>query len=175
MPLFNAERSYFCESSIDVFQIFREVSGVYQNFQLCEHRNRKDSTKSETRHFHSSMARLQSAPHPFANQPQPPIGPSANASGKGVSTNSRSAEIERVLQRTRGWTWQRSHAWAQLTLAYGPKVTQEELVSLAELISRQLRIRLDRDARRRKSVMIMWFEENWWQIWPWLRYLTLGP
>jgi hypothetical protein len=50
---------------------------------------------------------------------------------------------------------------------------QEELVSIAELVAQRLRIKLDRDARRRKTVMIKWFDENWLFILPVLRFVVL--
>jgi hypothetical protein len=50
---------------------------------------------------------------------------------------------------------------------------QEELVSIAELVAQRLRIKLDRDARRRKTVMIKWFDENWQFILPILRFVVL--
>jgi hypothetical protein len=56
---------------------------------------------------------------------------------------------------------------------YGPCLLQEELVSIAELVSQHLEIPLDRDARRRKAVMVKWFQENWEVIEPLLRLVML--
>jgi hypothetical protein len=85
-----------------------------------------------------------------------------------------SRELERIEERIRGFNWKRSWVWIHLTSVYGPKLTQEELVSLADLIASALHIKLDRDARRRKTVMIKWFEENWLRIRPILPYMVLG-
>jgi predicted oxidoreductase len=49
---------------------------------------------------------------------------------------------------------------------YGPKLSHDELVSIGALAANALQIKLDRDARRRKPVMIKWFEEHWIQIQP---------
>jgi hypothetical protein len=46
-------------------------------------------------------------------------------------------------------------------------------VSIADLVAKKLDIRLDRDARRRKAVMIKWFNENWEVIEPLLRHIVL--
>jgi hypothetical protein len=34
-------------------------------------------------------------------------------------------------------------------------------------------VHLDRDAKRRKSVLLKWFEENWNAIYPFLDYVVL--
>jgi hypothetical protein len=56
---------------------------------------------------------------------------------------------------------------------YGPKLSHDELVSIGGLVANALQIRLDRDARRRKSVMIKWFEEHWIEIQPILWHIAL--
>jgi hypothetical protein len=84
-------------------------------------------------------------------------------------------EHARIQRRVSGFNWRLSYTWAYLSDAFGPRLNQEELVSIAELISGILRIRLDRDARRRKPVMIKWFEENWCYIQPVLRNVVLSP
>jgi len=84
-----------------------------------------------------------------------------------------SDERERVQRRVDGFDWQKSPAWIQLSRMYGPKLKQDELVSIAEVLAQKLQIRLDRDARRRKIVMIKWFEENWLQIYPILHRIVL--
>jgi hypothetical protein len=53
-----------------------------------------------------------------------------------------------------------SPAWLRLKRHYEPKLIHEELVSIGSFLAERLDIRLDRDARRRKIVMIKWFEEN---------------
>jgi uncharacterized protein YbjT (DUF2867 family) len=85
-----------------------------------------------------------------------------------------SQERERVLRRVDGFNWRESPAWLELVARYGPRLSQEELVSIADLASNGLQIRLDRDARRRKSVMIKWFEEHWDRILALLPIIVLG-
>jgi hypothetical protein len=58
-------------------------------------------------------------------------------------------------------------------MIFGPDLKQEELVSIAELIAKRLDIRLDRDARRRKIVMVKWFDENWTAVEPLLSAIVL--
>jgi hypothetical protein len=86
---------------------------------------------------------------------------------------SLSVERERVKRRMDGFNWKQSMVWAHLNHLYGPKLSQDELVSIGELIAQTLQIKLDRDARRRKPVMIKWFEENWISIQPLLFHVVL--
>jgi hypothetical protein len=66
-----------------------------------------------------------------------------------------------------------SRAWCCLSLVYGPRLRQDELVSIASILAAQLNLKLDRDARRRKNVMVKWFEENWMRIEPLLGQIVL--
>jgi hypothetical protein len=84
-----------------------------------------------------------------------------------------SEECERVQRRVCGFDWRASPAWGQLNCLFGPRLSQSELVSIAELVSEPLKLKLDRDARRRKAVMIKWFEENWSYIVPLLHFVVL--
>jgi hypothetical protein len=72
-----------------------------------------------------------------------------------------------------GFDWQASFTWNYLVRLFGPKLRHEELVSIGELVGRRLRIKVDRDARRRKIVMIKWFEDNWSVIEPLLPWVVL--
>jgi hypothetical protein len=84
-----------------------------------------------------------------------------------------SEERERVQRRVEGFDWQKSPMWLHLSCLYGPKLKQDELVSIAEICAQKLDIRLDRDARRRKVVMIKWFEENWFRVRQLLPFIVL--
>jgi hypothetical protein len=84
-----------------------------------------------------------------------------------------SYEIQRIQHRIDGFNWKNSHAWLCLCSQFGPRLNQEELVSIAELTASRLGIRLDRDARRRKVVMIKWFQEHWAALQPLLRLVIL--
>jgi hypothetical protein len=41
------------------------------------------------------------------------------------------------------------------------------------LMAEHLNLRVDRDARRRKIVMLKWFEENWLKVEPLLAHIVL--
>jgi len=85
----------------------------------------------------------------------------------------RETEIDRVRKRTEGFKYQNSKSWVGLCRRYGDRITHDELVSVAEVLNPYIGIKLDRDAKRRKNVMLKWFEDNWNTIEPWLSYVVL--
>lgn len=98
-----------------------------------------------------------------------------------VATESPDAQIvtvteekKRVQKRIEGFEWRESTVWRTLTAKFGSKLTHEELVSIAELVAMRAHLRLDRDARRRKVVILKWFEENWHFVQPLLPMIVLG-
>jgi hypothetical protein len=84
-----------------------------------------------------------------------------------------SPEMKRIQQRIDGFDWERSPAWLYLCWRFGPRLSQEELISIGTLVAATLQIKLDRDARRRKVVMVKWFEEHWAEIQPLLCLIVL--
>ena len=53
-----------------------------------------------------------------------------------------------------------SDAWKQLTIRYGPKISHGLLLSMAEVVSHHLQIELFREYKRRKEMLIKWFDEQ---------------
>ena len=86
-----------------------------------------------------------------------------------------SDERARVEKRVAGFVYRKSPVWKHLCQHYGPKLRQEELVSIADVLCDKLNIKLDRDARRRKVVIVKWFEEHWHQVQHILAYISLEP
>ena len=66
--------------------------------------------------------------------------------------------------RLRDFNEKESSAYAKLCELYGPKPSQQELLSLAQVVSANLNILLDREAMRRKKVLIKWYDENFPKI-----------
>ncbi|EAX94285.1 hypothetical protein TVAG_057860 [Trichomonas vaginalis G3] len=85
----------------------------------------------------------------------------------------RDNEIARVQQRVSGFNASLSEAWPTLCQHFGQKITQDELVSIAEAIKPYAQVKLDRDARRRKSVILKWYQDNWSQISKYIKYVVL--
>ena len=91
----------------------------------------------------------------------------------GKRADSFNQELNRVHQRVKGFDINKSIAWKTLTNTFGDKLTHEELTSIAELIANTTKIKLDRDAKRRKIVLIKWFEEHWDTVRCYLPIITL--
>lgn len=83
-------------------------------------------------------------------------------------------EKARNMERMEGFDERESYAYNKLCERYGPKPSQHELLSLAQVISENLDILLDREAFRRKRVLIKWFDENFTKIEPfWENYIVV--
>ena len=79
----------------------------------------------------------------------------------------------RVFTRLKGFRAKESLVWTEITRRFGNEIKHGELLSIAEVVAANAGVQLDRDAKRRKSVLIKWFEENWFQISPYLNYVIL--
>lgn len=73
-----------------------------------------------------------------------------------------------INEKRQNWDASSSGAWKKLTSRFGPKISQEELLSLAQVVSVQLDIELTREYKRRKEILIKWFDENLDVIWPFI-------
>ena len=61
-----------------------------------------------------------------------------------------------------------TEAWARLQEKYGRKISQEELLSLARVVANELDLELSREYKRRKELLIIWFQENLSIVWPFI-------
>ena len=84
-----------------------------------------------------------------------------------------SKEKDRISERMAGFNPKDNDVWRSITAKFGPNIKQPELLSIAMVLSQNCSIKLDRDAKRRKSVLIKWFEENWTTLAPYLDYVVL--
>lgn len=82
-------------------------------------------------------------------------------------------EKQRINSRLNGFNPKDNTVWREITSRFGANIKQPELLSIAQVLASSASIKLDRDAKRRKSVLIKWFEENWAQIQPFLDYVVL--
>lgn len=77
-----------------------------------------------------------------------------------VKTHSES-EKDRIMKRLNGFEYKTSQAWIEISKRFGNDVKREDLCEFAKKISNDLNIKLDRDAKRRKDVLLKWFDDNW--------------
>lgn len=81
-------------------------------------------------------------------------------------SNSVSDELIRIHEIVKGFNVNKSNAWIYLRSNYGEKLTQNDLIRIANIVSTYTGIKISRDAKRRKVVLLKWFDENWHQIKP---------
>lgn len=82
-------------------------------------------------------------------------------------------EKERIADRLNGFNPKDNIAWREITNRFGNNIKQPELLSIAQVLASSANIKLDRDAKRRKTVLIKWFLENWSAIQPFLDFVVL--
>ena len=86
---------------------------------------------------------------------------------RGTHRRSLQAEYEWnfINQKRQGFDVQKCRAWAKLTERFGPRISQEELLSLALVVSNELGMDLSREYKRRKELLIKWFDERLDRVW----------
>jgi hypothetical protein len=122
-----------------------------------------DSNSSKQTRGHSCFPIRFDAPNGVPDQEIP----------KFVGEPEQSSEKKRIANRLKGLIPKQSPAWQEITRRFGLNVKHPELVEIATVLSENANIRLDRDAKRRKAVLIKWFEENWADVSPYLDYVVL--
>jgi hypothetical protein len=83
------------------------------------------------------------------------------------------SKVLRIVSRLDGFSSKDTPAWHEITRRFGANIKQPELVSIASVLAQNTNIKLDQNAKRRKTVLIRWFEENWTTISPFLDYVVL--
>jgi hypothetical protein len=82
-------------------------------------------------------------------------------------------EKVRILGRLKDFNAKDCGVWREITRRFGRNIKQPGLLSIAAVLAGHANIKLDRDARRRKTVLVKWFEENWSALQPYLDYVVL--
>jgi hypothetical protein len=92
--------------------------------------------------------------------------PAAAGFSQCVQAGEPTREKERIAVRLSGFNARENDAWKEMTRRFGSSIKHPELLTMAEALAKQAKLMLDRDAKRRKTVLIKWFEENWEAIRP---------
>ena len=79
----------------------------------------------------------------------------------------------RIAYRLAGFNPKDNPVTQEITRRFGANIKHGELVGIAQAIAEKAQIKLDRDAKRRKNVLLKWFAENWEIISPFLDYIVL--
>jgi hypothetical protein len=91
---------------------------------------------------------LRPSPAPIAAKP---------VSGRGATA----LERKRLADRLEGFNFKTSLGWQAISTHFGETLTQTELLSVAKVIGSELGINIDREAKRRKEVLVKWFDEHY--------------
>ena len=83
-------------------------------------------------------------------------------------------EKQRIALRMNGFDLKENHIWEELTKRFGSNIKRGELTNIAKVLAEAANIKLDRDAKRRKSVLLKWFDEHWDTIYPLLDYVVFS-
>ena len=101
-----------------------------------------------------------------------------NATVSGVPSAGQSKvnfdEKQRIAMRMTGFDLKENHIWEELSRRFGSTIKRGELTNIAQVLADTANIKLDRDAKRRKSVLLKWFDEHWDTIYPLLDYVVLS-
>jgi hypothetical protein len=90
-----------------------------------------------------------------------------------VVSHDGTKEKDRIAVRLSGFNVKDNPVWKEITAKFGTNIKQPELLSIADVLARHANIKLDRDAKRRKAVLIKWFNENWASLQPYLDFVVL--
>ena len=77
-------------------------------------------------------------------------------------------EEEFLKQKLAGFRLEDSRGWKWLQARFG-KIAKEELLSLGQVIAHTLNLELTREYKRRKETMIVWFDENYDTVMPFIK------
>jgi hypothetical protein len=91
----------------------------------------------------------------------------------GSATAPVNSEKERIASRLQGFDHRDNDVWKAISRKFGTNLKQEELLSIANVLAERAGVHLDRDAKRRKAVLVKWFNENWAAVSPYLDYIVL--
>lgn len=75
-------------------------------------------------------------------------------------------EQDRIRDRLQEFDYKNSRAWKELEQLKWTERSQKELVSIAQVFAKHCNIDLDRESKRRKEVLIKWFDDHWDEILP---------
>ena len=138
------------------------------NFFLSNNENEQKSTLNINLHIPIPKAVPRPQKENFVSNEQIPFQYTTNyAVNQAICELARqpmSLEKERVRLRLVGFEPNSSKAWKYISSHFGHEIKQHCLCEMAKYLSAKRNIPLDRDSKRRKSVLIKWFHENWEKI-----------
>lgn len=80
---------------------------------------------------------------------------------QGLSKQEISTEKDRVKQKLAGFDARQSPACIYINSHFGADIHQQTLCKFAKKIAKKRQIILDRDSKRRKTLLLKWFHDHW--------------
>jgi len=100
------------------------------------------------------------------------MGNSTSANSNNSEENSDhlplSTETLRIAARLGNFDWKTSGVWNSIKNHFNCAISHSELKKLGLQLAEDAHLIPDRDAKRRKSVMVKWMEDNWAKLSPFL-------
>ena len=78
----------------------------------------------------------------------------------------RGKDAQRIYIKLHDFDIYKSEAWNFICKQFSCGITHHELLSIAQLISQQTGLRLNRDESRDNRLLIKWYSDNWTKISP---------
>jgi hypothetical protein len=75
--------------------------------------------------------------------------------------NAVAQERKRIIARLGTFCGKTSKAWEGITKRFGDHLNHTELLSIAQVVGWLIGINVDREAKRRKEILIKWFDDHW--------------
>ncbi|OHS94985.1 hypothetical protein TRFO_38795 [Tritrichomonas foetus] len=81
-------------------------------------------------------------------------------------------ERERIKMIIRDFNYKQSKAWHSFEQIKWDKMNHKELVCIAQVLEKELNVVLDRESKRRKEVLVNWFDRNWEVLQPYINCIS---
>ena len=169
--------SELMERPVDSSQYINLCYYITSLIDKCKRSNTSSFMLNSLNRLYQILNEFPSNTRPFTFLPPQmnylPIYPTIETESESDNSDKKTENFEkqRVKERLGNFNWKESLAWNYLSSTYGDGLNQKKLLSIAQNCSSSLNISLDRDAKRRKSVLIKWFDDNWNIFEPFLQNL----
>ena len=74
------------------------------------------------------------------------------------------SERNKLNERLNQFDWERSKGYEMIKKKGWDQLNHKELRSIAVILAKKCNITLDREAKRRKPILVKWFDDNWCDI-----------
>ena len=72
-----------------------------------------------------------------------------------------SLEKQKLAIKLGGFDYKSSDAWRKIVELYGTDIKRTTLCDIAKYIAEKKGLKMDRDSKRRKDVLLKWYSDNW--------------